>query len=510
MNASAWSVALSGVDGYAVEVEAAKGGGLPRTVVVGLPDKALNEAKERVRAAARACEQEWPPQLVTINLSPAHLPKAGTHFDLAIAAAAIAAESDQAHPKLPSTVLVGELSLDGRVRRVRGVLPAMLAAVKAGFNEAIVPSGQQAEASLVPGLEVRGAGTLTEAMELLRGKQVPAPQPAAPASAPETPEDGFEPDLADVMGHADGKFALEVAAAGRHHMFLHGPPGVGKTMLASRLPSILPDLDSAEAVEVSSIHSLAGHHLTRLITRPPYADPHHSMTAVALIGGGASGELRPGAISLAHRGVLFLDECPDFGTKLDALRTPLENGWVSVNRARQSTTFPARFQLVMAANPCPCGRHGVAGMTCSCDPIKVRRYQERISAPILDRIDIRHHMTSVNRVLLDVASGPGERSAVVLERVLEARDRQRRRLRDTPWTTNGEVSGTYLRQHLSLPDVSPLNTALQRGTISARGVDKVIRIAWTLADLAGHEQFGAEELHAAMQLRQGEMKGHAA
>lgn len=507
MSLSAWSVALQGIDGMPVEVEAAEGGGLPRTQLVGLPDKALGEAKERVKAAVRACEFDWPDQLVTINLSPAGLPKTGTHFDLAIAVAALGPKGYIKQSEARKTVLLGELALDGRVRRVRGILPAMLAAVKAGFERAIVPSGQQEEASLVPGIEVEGAGRLDEVIKLVNGLTVDEPVEAAPPSEPPPePFHQFVPDLADVVGHEEGKFALEVAAAGRHHLFLSGAPGVGKTMLASRLPSILPELDPDESVEVSAIHSLAGHELKGLITTPPFADPHHSTTQVALVGGG-SGELKPGAISLAHRGVLFLDECPDFGAKLDALRTPLENGWITVSRARMSTRFPARFQLVLAANPCPCGRYGVAGMDCTCESVKVRRYQEKLSGPILDRIDIRHQMAGVNRVLLDADLVAPEASSVVLGRVLEARDRQRHRLRRTPWTTNGEVAGPYLRKQLPLPDdLGVLNTALQRGMISARGVDKVLKLAWTLADLAGVDKVTAREVRVALGLRQGEQE----
>ncbi|WP_353081606.1 YifB family Mg chelatase-like AAA ATPase [Tessaracoccus lapidicaptus] len=505
-----WSVALSGIDGFPVEVEAATGGGLPRVQLVGLPDAALSEAKARVRAAVLATGLEWPPGLVTINLSPASLPKGGTHYDVAVAVAALIAQREVELVSSVRTVLIGELSLDGRIRKVRGVLPAMLAAAKAGFERAIVPAGQQDEAALVPGFTVWGAGRLAEVIDLLTGKPVTNPTEAADASSPPFDgPDGFAPDLSEVIGHEDGKFALEVAAAGRHHLFLHGAPGVGKTMLAARLPSILPDLDEEEAVEVSAVHSLAGRQLTGLIVRPPYADPHHSVTPVALVGGG-TGELRPGAISLAHRGVLFLDECPDFGTKLDALRTPLEKGTIMVSRARHSATFPARFQLVLAANPCPCGRHGLAGMDCTCDPLKVRRYQERLSGPILDRIDIKHQMSSVNRVLMEVGSVAAEPSSAVLQRVVAARDRQRRRLAGTPWTTNGEVAGSYLRQQLPLPsDLGVLNTALQRGTLSARGVDKVLRLAWTLADLSGRDRVGEREVRAALQLRQGDMRGAA-
>lgn len=505
MRASAWSVALTGIEGVVIEVEAAKGGGLAVTTLVGLPDKSLSEAKERVKAAVNAYELPWPPQRVTVNLSPANLPKTGSHYDVAIAVAAIGAEKPFHPGILKRTVLFGELCLDGRIRNVRGVLPAMLAAAAAGFERAIVPSAQCDEASLVPGLSVQGAGTLEEVVRLLKGAKVPQPARSAPASSL-TPVELVPAalDMADVVGHEEGKFALEVAAAGRHHLYLHGQPGVGKTMLAARLTSVLPELSTDESLEVSAIHSMAGHQLTGLITRPPYAAPHHSATAVALLGGG-SGELKPGAISLAHRGVLFLDEAPDFGQKLDDLRTPLENGAIVISRVRATALFPARFQLVMASNPCPCGNHGVVGAECHCDSVRVRRYQDRISGPILDRIDIRHQMVGTKRVLLDVAASPPEPSAVVAARVLEARGRQARRLSGTPWLTNGEVPGPYLRKQLPLPaDLGVLNSALDRGALSLRGVDKVLRLAWTLSDLTGRDVVGPRELRAAMRLRQGE------
>lgn len=504
MRASTWSVALTGIEGVVIEVEAAKGFGLPSTRLVGLPDKSLTEAKDRVKAAVNALKLPWPPQTVTINLSPANLPKTGSHYDVAIAVAAMVAERGRIPVLIDRTVLFGELSLDGRIRNVRGVLPAMLAAVRSGFERAIVPSAQIDEAQLVPGLTVWGAGRIDEVLDILDGHLIQNPSLSAPSSSlPPVEAEVAVPDLSEVAGHEDGRFALEVAAAGRHHLFLTGPPGVGKTMLASRLPSILPDLDQAESIEVSAIHSLAGHQLSGLISRPPYADPHHSVTSVALLGGG-SGELKPGAISLAHRGVLFLDECPDFGQKLDGLRTPLENGTITISRARATALFPARFQLVLAANPCPCGNHGVAGAECRCDSVKVRRYQERISGPILDRIDIRHQMIGSNRVLLDVGSALPESSAAVAARVADARGRQRRRLAETPWLTNGEVSGPYLRQQLPLPDdLGVLNGPLERGLLSLRGVDKVLRVAWTLADLAGRDRISAQELRVALMLRQG-------
>ena len=323
---------------------------------------------------------------------------------------------------------------------------------------------------------------------------------------PSEPVNKLEPDISDVQGNEDGKYALEVAAAGRHHLFLHGQPGVGKTMLASRLTSILPDLEEEEAIEVSALHSLAGETLeTGLLTRPPYQSPHHTASRQSIVGGGGR-EIRPGAVSLAHRGVLFLDEGPEFGQKtLESLRVPLEAGVVHIGRAMSQVVFPARFQLVLAANPCPCGWFGVVGKECSCPPFRVRQYQDRLSGPILDRVDIMHHMPAVTR-FVTTDDTPRESSASVLERVLEARERQKHRLRGTPWNTNSEVAGSYLRQELPLPeDLTGINRALARGTLSPRGVDKVIRISWSIADLAGKDRPGAIEIGAAMQLRLGEM-----
>uniref|UniRef100_UPI003872D725 YifB family Mg chelatase-like AAA ATPase n=1 Tax=Tessaracoccus caeni TaxID=3031239 RepID=UPI003872D725 len=491
------------MEGALIEVEAAASGqGTPRTVLVGLPDAALNEAKERVRAGLASAGYRWPDSALTINLSPAHLPKNGTHYDVPIAAAVLGVVGAVGALTHPGTVMLGELGLAGHVRPVRGILPALLAASKAGFERAIVPAEQAAEAELVGGMTVWGVSHVGELVDALNG----VPVSAAPQARDQVmPGPSHQPDLADVRGHADAKFALEVAAAGRHHLFLHGAPGIGKTMLASRLPSILPELDLEEAVEVSALHSLAGVPLDGLITRPPYSDPHHTSTLISLIGGGAR-EIRPGAISLAHRGVLFLDEAPEFGARsLESLRVPLESGMVTIGRAMHQVRFPASFQLILAANPCPCGHSGVAGKECRCQPLSVLRYQERISGPILDRIDIRHQLSAQTRLLGAADEESEETSAVVLARVTEARARQRKRLAESPWRTNGEVSGAYLRKHLPLPtDLRPLNSALARGLISARGVDKVLRIAWTLADLAGHDRIGPVEVRAAMQLRLGE------
>ena len=507
--ASARSVALIGVAGTMVEVEAATASGLPRTILVGLPDTSLYEARDRCRAAVASAGLSWPAQALTINLTPACLPKAGTHFDLAIAAAALAADEVIPTAMLSSTVLLGELGLDGRVRPVRGVLPALLAAREAGFHRAVVPRGQAAEARLVEGMAVTSVGHLSELIDVLHGRAPREEDADEPLAQPSTadPSSAGRGDFSEVIGQLEARHAMEVAAAGRHHIVLRGAPGCGKSMLAARLPTILPPLDEKEALEVTAVHSLMGNGAVHeLMTTPPLSEPHHSVSMAAMVGGGAR-VARPGAVSLAHRGVLFLDEAPEFPPRvLDALRGPLENGYVTICRSQAQTTYPARFQLVMALNPCPCGLADDRDGGCRCTPQMVLRYASRISGPILDRVDIHQRMRPLTKMHLVGATNlpQGESSRTVGERVQEARHRAARRWAGTPWRVNAEVPGSQLRKRLPSPAaVQVIEDALARRQLTARGVDKVLRIAWTEADLAGCDDVTATHIRQAMALRQG-------
>ncbi len=516
--ATARTVSLHGAMGHLVDVQADVSAGQATFTMVGRPDLSLREAGDRCRMAIVNSELDWPAtKRITVLLSPADLLKRGPHFDLAVAVAVLAASGQVPRGALVDTAFVGELTLDGRLRCVQGVLPMVMAAAERGVRHVFVPEPQAREAAMVPGMAVLGLRSLLQVVAELRGDEVPTAAPVEPMSGSRLlswrgEERLDDADLSDLRGMADAKYAVEVAAAGGHALLLTGPKGGGKTSIAERIPSILPDLLPEESLELTAVHSLAGtlDPAGGLITRPPFSAPHHDATKASIVGGG-TGQVRPGEISRAHAGVLFLDEFPLFRTDIiEALRQPLESGDITVARTDESVTLPARGMLVLAANPCPCGEWNAKQSRngCACRPQSVRDYRAKLTGPVADRIDIARHVGPLSR---HDHSGPVESSAVVRARVEAVRELQRVRYDDCGWRLNAQVPSTALRDRwpLSQSAARALSEDVYTGRLSSRGAVRVHRLAWTVADLAsvttGRDVTpGHAELDVARQLRMGD------
>lgn len=514
--ATAHTISLQGALGHLIDVQADVSSGVVGTTVVGRPDVSLNEARDRCRMAVQNSGQPWPAtRRVTILLSPADLLKRGTHFDLAIAVAVLAAAGELPEAALRDTLFLGELTLSGGLRAVPGVLPMTMAGSARGMRRVFVPETQAREAAMVPGMAVLGMRSLAQVVAELRGEEVPAAPPVAPMSGSRLlswrGQGRLEDlDLSDLQGLADARYAVEVAAAGGHHLMLSGPKGAGKTTLAERIPGVLPDLTPEEALELTAIHSLAGalEPGDALLTRPPFFGPHHDASKASLLGGG-SGRVRPGEISRAHGGVLFLDEFPLFAADvIEALRQPLESGEVTIARGQETATFPARGMVVLACNPCPCGDYHPHAREnrCVCTEVRRRDYRRRLTGPIVDRIDITRHVLPVRpHEARDPFCTP-EPSAVVQARVTAARERQSVRFEGRAWRLNAHAAGPALLREWPLTASAQrlLEDEIYAGHLSRRGATRVHRLAWTVADLRGVDRPDVEEFDTALRLRTGE------
>lgn len=501
---SALSVGLIGLKAFIIQIQAFVSPGLPYFSIIGLPDTSLSEARERVKSACQASGAKWPETRVTVNLSPASMPKRGSSHDLAIAASVLSASGTIPHDCLNDTVVLGEVNLDGTVLPINGLLPILLHARDQGVCKVIMPHANLDEATLVPDVNAIGVRHVGELIELMGGT---AKYEIADLIRDVNPNDDTMStcpppgDMNEVMGQETAKWALEVAAAGGHHLMMTGPPGTGKTMLVSRIPGIMSPLSESEQLEVASIRSLCGTLPSYGISDiPPFEAPHHTASTASLVGGGA-GLAQPGAITRAHRGILFMDEAPEFSARtLQTLREPLESGYVAISRAKGTTYYPARFQLIMAANPCPCGYAYGNGERCTCKEKDRIKYFSRLSGPILDRIDIQIEVPPVERINPGMTPS-GESSHAIRLRVIVARQTAQERFREFGWVCNAQATGTWLRANTSTKAIELVNHALASERLSLRGADRAMRLAWTLADLSGKTSPGPEEMMQGISMR---------